>query len=140
MFPLNVDAATLEGKFRLTAGDNTADIVGYRDLPHLAPPNDQFGSVTGSSRLHGNNVSELTTVGSLERFQLALEGNLPDDDTSWVQFEISGVFVSGQQTFIQTRAAMDTRSITGASTIWRGGIGTQTDLMISGNVYAVLIT
>ena len=141
MFPLNANAGGEEGAFQLLAGDNTSDIVGYRNLPHLAPPNDQFGSVTGSARLHNNDVTELTTTGSLERFALALLGNgLADDDSSWIQFEISGVFVSGQQTFIQTRATMTFGGDTGSSTIWRGAIGSQTDLMIAGNLYAVLIT
>jgi len=140
VFPLNANAAGSEGAFQINAGDNADDIVGYRDLPHLAPPNDQFGSVSGNPFLHGNEVTELTTTGSLERFSLALLGILPDDDSSWIEFVISGVFVSGQQTFIQTRAAMTFGGTTGTSTIWRGDIGSQTDLMITGNVYDVVIT
>ena len=135
-----IAAATGVGRFLLTAGDNTADIVGYRNLPQLVPPNDQFGSVAGSPFLHSNDVTELTTTGSLQRFALALQGNLPDDDSSWIQFVISGVFAGGQATYTQTRAAMDTRSITGTSTVWRGVLGSQTDLIISANDYDVVLT
>ena len=140
MFPLNANAGGEEGAFQLLAGDNTGDIVGYRNLPNLAPPSDFFGSVAGSARLHNNDVTELTTAAGLERFALALFGNLPDDDSSWIQFVIEGVFAGGQNQYTQTRAAMTFAGTTGTSTIWRGAVASQTDLMIAGNLYAVLIT
>lgn len=145
MFPLNVVAAAAgagkEGVFTFTAGNNTSDIFGYRNNPLLSPPNDFFGTIdSGIAFINDVEIAELTTITSLGRWAFALTGSgHPDDDTSWIQFEITGTFSDGgPRTEIVTRAGLTFAG--GNPTTWRGGVSSIAFDIVTGNVYDVVVT
>lgn len=134
--PLNVVAAAGGTQFFVTAGDGGSGLLGFRSGSPLA-----FGSISGSLSHNGATISDYINQGSTsERFVLSFDADLANDDSAWIDSECSGVYVSGQQSVLFTRAGSTFIAFDGTKTQWLQPIGSQTDNFIVSNVYSCKMT